>query len=482
MGSEKKPMSTNEARVLIVDDEKDFCEILFHVIRREGFAPLVAHDGETALEMVRAGMPDALLLDVKMPGLDGMEVLRQAKRIDPDLPVLMITAYGGLHGAVQAMKEGAFDYLPKPLHNYELIEKLRRALANRGLRAKKKAAPAAKAPSILHLEEIMGPSDAVRKIISDVRLVAASNFTVVIQGETGTGKELIARAIHSASLRRDTALVPLDCGAIPEALFESELFGHEKGAFTGAITRRPGKFEMAQGGTLFLDEIGNMPISSQVKMLRAIQERTFFRVGGREPVSVDVRLLVATNQDLNTSVSEGKFSRDLLYRLSEFTILIPALRDRKEDILHLAHRFVKATNAELNKKVKGFSDSALQILLEQRWPGNVRQLRAAVRRAVLQADDMIRPEHIVLDGVNVTAKPDTPASQDAQWDGLTLREILRRNTEDLERRVLTWIIRKTGGNKAEAARLLQIDYKTIHSKVRQYGIKFYPEEHNGQEE
>jgi DNA-binding NtrC family response regulator len=476
-------MSKSEARVLIVDDEKDFCEILFHVIRREGFVPLVAHDGETALEMVRAGMPEALLLDVKMPGMDGMEVLRQSKKIDPDLPVLMITAYGGLHGAVQAMKEGAFDYLAKPLNNRELIEKLQRALANRDARPRKPAAVAVnKNSSMLHLEDIMGPSDAVRKIISEVRLVAASNFTVVIQGETGTGKELVARAIHKTSLRHETPMVPLDCGAIPESLFESELFGHEKGAFTGAITRRSGKFEMAQSGTLFLDEIANMPVSSQTKLLRAIQERTFFRVGGRDPVTVDVRLLVATNQDLNTAVSEGKFSRDLLYRLSEFTIMIPPLRERKEDVLHLANRFVKATNTELNKKVKGFSDTAMQILLDHGWPGNVRQLRAAVRRAVLQAENLIGPQHLVIDGLNSAAKPDNPSAQDTPWEGLSLKEIIHSRTADLERRVLEWMIRKTRGNKAEAARLLQIDYKTIHSKIKQYGIRFHPEEHDDQKE
>lgn len=476
-------MSKTEARILIVDDEKDFCEILFHVIRREGFAPLVAHNGETALEMVRVGMPDALLLDVKMPGMDGMEVLRQSKGIDPDLPVLMITAYGGLNGAVQAMKEGAFDYLAKPLNNRELIEKLRRALANRSLRQKKPVSVfRPKNTPAINLEEIMGPSDAVRKIISDVKLVAASNFTVVIQGETGTGKELVARAIHMSSLRHETPMVPLDCGAIPETLFESELFGYEKGAFTGAIARRPGKFEMAQGGTLFLDEIANMPLGCQTKLLRAIQERTFFRVGGRDPVTVDIRLLVATNQDLNTAVSLGKFSRDLLYRLSEFTMLIPALRERKEDILHLSNRFVKATNAELNKRVKGFSDSALQVLFEQRWPGNVRQLRATIRRAVLQAEDLIRPEHLVSDSSNPTPVADVPPGQDSQWDGLSLKEIMHRSTVELERRVLQWVLRKTKGNKAEAARLLQIDYKTIHSKLKQYGIKYYPEEHDGQKE
>ncbi|AFM27549.1 sigma-54-dependent transcriptional regulator [Desulfomonile tiedjei] len=475
-------MSTGQARILIVDDEKDFCEILFHVVRREGFAPLIAHNGETALEMVRVGMPDALLLDVKMPGMDGMEVLRRSKAIDPDLPVLMLTAYGGVNGAVQAMKEGAFDYLAKPLNNNELIEKLKRALENRSPRPKKPVAGSkAWSSTKVSLQEIMGPSDAVQKIISDIKLVAASNFTVVIQGETGSGKELVARAIHKASLRQETPLVSLDCGAIPETLFESELFGYEKGAFTGAISRRQGKFELAQGGTLFLDEITNMPVSCQTKLLRAIQERSFFRVGGSEPVSVDIRLLVATNQDLNIAVSQGRFSRDLLYRLSEFNVFIPPLRERKEDILHLSNRFIKATNTELNKKVKGLSDAALQILFEQKWPGNVRQLRATVRRAVLQAEDLIGPEHLIIDGSPPVCANIACSAANA-WDGLTLKEIIRKSSEDLERRVLAWMLAKTKGNKAEAARLLQIDYKTIHSKLKQYCIKYHPEEQYGQKE
>jgi DNA-binding NtrC family response regulator len=475
-------MSTNEARVLIVDDEKDFCDILFHVVRRQGFAPLIAHSGETALEMIRAGMPDALLLDVKMPGMDGMEVLRRSKALDPDLPVLMITAYGGVNGAVEAMKEGAFDYLAKPLNNHELIEKLRRALANRIPRHKRPQGNKVKATSMLNLEEIMGPSEAVQKIISDIKLVAASNFTVVLQGETGTGKELVARAIHKASLRNEIPMVPLDCGAIPETLFESELFGYEKGAFTGALARRSGKFEMAQGSTLFLDEITNMPLSSQTKLLRAIQERSFFRVGGGDPVTVDIRLIVAANQDLNAAVSLGKFSRDLLYRLSEFTVCIPALRERRDDILHLATRFMKATNTELNKSVSGFTDPAIQMLFDQKWPGNVRQLRAAIRRAVLQADDVIRPEHLVLDSSAAPTRPSSSVPDVSSWDGQSLKEIMRKNTEDLERRILDWMLQKTKGNKAEAARLLHIDYKTIHSKLKQYGIKYHPEEEDGQKE
>ena len=232
--------------------------------------------------------------------------------------------------------------------------------------------------------------------------MAGSNFSVVIQGETGSGKELVAQAIHGFSARSSKLMVPVDCGAIPETLFESEVFGHEKGSFTGAIANRAGKFEMAHGGTLFLDEISNMPLSCQAKLLRAIQEKTFFRVGGRHPITMDVRLIIATNKDLNTEVALGRFSRDLFYRLSEFTIVIPPIRDRKEDIVYLADRFRMATNEELNKNVLGFSNSALDLIKSYSWPGNVRQLKAAIRRAVLQSDEWVSPESLVLDSDEAT--------------------------------------------------------------------------------
>jgi len=321
-------MQGSAGRVLVVDDEKDFCQVLFVLLKTEGFDPMIAHDGETALAMIEQGLPDAMLLDIRMQGIDGIEVLKRSKKIAPKIPVLMMTGYGGIGGAVEAIKAGADDYLSKPLDNEVLIERLRQAIWSTSTLKKASSDPVdAKIPATLSLAEIMGPSEAILKVINDVRLVASSDFTVIIQGESGTGKELIARSIHQASLRAKAPVIPLDCGAIPETLFESELFGYEKGAFTGAINQQAGKFEMAQGGTLFLDEIGNMPRNCQTKLLRAIQERTFFRIGGRKPVNVDVRLLVATNQDLVAKVPGGLFSRDLFYRLSEFTILVPPLRD-----------------------------------------------------------------------------------------------------------------------------------------------------------
>jgi len=477
-------MGQSLGRVLVVDDEEDFCQILFVLLKTEGFEPMVAHDGESALDMIRRGLPDAVLLDIRMPGIDGMEVLRRSKVMQPGIPFLIMTAYGGVGDAVDAMKEGAYDYLVKPLDNRGLIEKLTRAISVAGpLKGEsRKPDPETDAASV-RLQEIMGPSKEISKVITDIALVSASNFTVIIQGETGTGKELVAQAIHHASERSSSRMIPLDCGAIPETLFESELFGYEKGAFTGAVTHRAGKFELAQGGTLFLDEIGNMPLNCQVKLLRAIQERAFFRVGGKEPVDVNVRLLVATNQELGTSISRGMFSRDLYYRLSEFTITIPPLRERRADIVHLSNRFLKATNLELNKKIRGFSDRSLNILAQHPWPGNVRQLRSTVRRAVLQADSVIEPEHLSLE--SITWETDTgvfPLPDEQSWQGLPLREIVKRGTVELESKVLTSVLRKTGGNKAEAARLLQVDYKTMHTKVKRYGITIHSEVNDEQEE
>ncbi len=471
-------MGATGARVLIVDDEKDFCDILFRVVKKAGFTALVAHDGEMALEMVRLGLPDIVLLDVRMPGMDGIEVLRRVKKLNPTLPVLMITAYSGINDAVEAIKEGAYDYLPKPLDNNALVQKIRTAISERRTSTKKTESRGKPDLTLGELKKIMGPSANVDRLISDLNLVAGSNFSVVIQGETGSGKELVAQAIHGFSARSNKLMVPVDCGAIPETLFESEVFGHEKGSFTGAIANRAGKFEMAHGGTLFLDEISNMPLSCQAKLLRAIQEKTFFRVGGRHPITMDVRLIIATNKDLNTEVALGRFSRDLFYRLSEFTIVIPPIRDRKEDIVYLADRFRVATNEELNKNVLGFSKSALDLIESYSWPGNVRQLKAAIRRAVLQSDEWVSPESLVLDSDEaIPVAPDSGVCVEGDaWDGLSLKEIVQKTTADVESRILAKVLRKTGGNKAKAARLLQIDYKTIHSKIKQYGIKLYSEE------
>jgi DNA-binding NtrC family response regulator len=462
-------MKENSVRIMIVDDEEYIRASLTRVMKTEGFKVQVAHNGATALKMIQEELPEVLLVDFKMPGMDGMEVLRRAKELYPDLPVILITAYAEVQGAVDAMRAGAHDYLSKPFDHHEVIRVVHRALAERELKQKLKNL-SSQLEDTLSLRKVMGPSDAIGRLISDVNRVAKSDFTVVILGETGSGKELVARAIHHSSHRSEGPFVAIDCGAIPETLLESELFGYEKGAFTGAVVQKPGKFEAAKGGTLLLDEISNMPLSSQVKLLRALQEKKVYRVGGTKPIDVDVRLLVASNQDLGSAIASGAFRSDLFYRLNEFTINIPSLRERKGDIPYLAKRFLETTNIELGKGVKGFSEPATEALLAHDWPGNVRQLRSTIRRAVLLADEMITEMHLDMTKVSGLSQGNTQETEGMPWEGSSLKEIIRHNTLGIEREVLIKALKYTGGNKAKAARLLQIDYKTIHTKVKQLGI------------
>ena len=468
-------MEENNAQILIVDDEEYICEILSRLMEKGGFRALVAHDGETALKMIRSEMPEVLLSDIKMPGIDGMEVLKRAKELDPDLPVIMITAHADIHGAVEALRSGAHDDLAMPFEHHEVVRIVHRAMAERELKRKIRNLSSQLEQSV-SLSKIMGPSDAVGKLISDVNRVAKSDFTVVILGETGSGKELVARAIHLASNRSSGPFLAIDCGAIPETLLESELFGHEKGAFTGAMSQKKGKLEVAKGGTLLLDEISNMPLGSQAKLLRVLQEKKVYRVGGTNALSIDVRLLVASNQDLGAAVVSNSFRRDLFYRLNEFTIKIPPLRERKEDIPYLAKRFLETTSVELSKNVKGFSESAVKALLDYDWPGNVRQLRSTIRRAVLLANDRITEKHLDMKRAPAPGSASIGEIQGMPWEGLSLKEIVGRHTVTVEREVLIQVLKHTGGNKAKAARILQIDYKTIHTKLKQSGISAQREE------
>ena len=458
-------MTGHNAKILVVDDDQAICSLLSNLVKAEGFKSLQGLDGKTALEIVRSESPDAMLLDMKLPDMNGMEVLRQAKEIDSNLPVIVITGYSDTQGAIDAMKAGAFDYIGKPFEIKDVIRVVHHALDGRKLKQEATERSAQKKNS---LKEAMGPSDVVERIVAEVNRVAGSEFTVVITGETGSGKELVARAIQEQSPRSKAPFVPVDCGAIPENLLESELFGHEKGAFTGADVQKHGKFEIAQGGTLFLDEISNMPLGSQAKLLRVLQEKKIFRVGGTKSIRVDVRLLVATNQDPYGLVESGSFRKDLFYRLNEFCIVVPPLRDRKEDIPYLAKRFLDTANRELKKNVKGFSESALDVLFNYNWPGNVRQLRSTIRRATLLAEDKITQNDLDLKRIQVCGF--TPKVQDMPWQGLSLREIVKQGVDAIEREVLTQVLKHVEGNKAKAARVLQIDYKTIHMKLKRYGI------------
>jgi DNA-binding NtrC family response regulator len=461
-------------KILIVDDEPEVAHALAQLMVREGLMPVVAADGPSALQLIQSESPDVLLVDFRLPGMDGMEVLRQSKKLNEDLPVILITAFAEVRGAVEAIRAGAHDYLSKPFRHPEVIRVVLRALNESALKQRLRLL-SNQVGHRCNLREILGPSEAAGRLIGNVERVAKSNFTVLITGETGTGKEVIARAIHESSSRSCGPVVPVDCGAIPEPLLESELFGHERGAFTGANQQQQGKFEQAKGGTLFLDEISNMPVGSQAKLLRVLQEKVLYRVGGTKPIQTDVRLLAASNHDLEQLAENGSFRRDLFFRLNEFAIRIPPLRERRDDILYLARRFMDVANLELGKQVRNFTQEAIDVILSHAWPGNVRQLQSVIRRAVLLADETITGHQLELDGHSpgvTTERLDTPVEvHDRGGEALPLREIVRRHTASLEREVLEQTLRTTGGNKARAARLLQIDYKTIHYKVREYAIR-----------
>jgi DNA-binding NtrC family response regulator len=463
---EEEVMTTVSCKILIVDDEESTRELLAHLIEMEGLTPLVASDGETALKMIRSENPDLLLVDHRMPGLTGLELLRQVREMDESLPVILLNGYAAVRNAVEAMKAGAYNYLAKPFDLDEVIQLVSKALNERSRPRQLK--PRSQTGYQSPLWEMMGTSQVISRLIADVDRVARSNFSVLIIGETGSGKELVARAIHQASLRGQAPFTPIDCGAIPETLLESELFGHERGAFTGAHARKVGRFEEAQHGTLFLDEIPNLSHAAQAKLLRVLQEKVVYRVGNSKPMAVDVRVLAASNQNLQALAASGSFREDLFFRLNEFTIVIPPLRERIGDILYLANRFLELTNAELKKSVGGFTTAATEALLAYNWPGNVRQLRSTIRRATLLADDIIAEEHLNLEQQHDQARPAAPPAP--PWRQLPLKEIVRRSTIAVEREVLIQVMSLTRGNKAKASRLLQIDYKTIQSKLKEYGI------------
>jgi len=465
--------------VMVVDDEDEIRNILTHILEKEGIRVITAPDGIQALHKICLEPMDAVLLDIHMPGLNGMEVLKKIKEIDEDLPVVLITAFADFHQAVEAIKEGAYDYLAKPFDNNEIVRITRRVLAVRQAKRHLKFITHHNNGNYNLLEK-MGPSEKVSKLMADINRVAKTDFSVVISGETGSGKELAARAIHENSNRRDAPFMAVDCGAIPEPLLESELFGHEKGSFTGAEKQRIGKFELAHGGTLFMDEIGNLPPGSQAKFLRVIQDRKLFWVGGSKPVEVDVRLIVATNLSLQEMVMAGTFRKDLFYRLNEFAIDIPPLRERGEDIAYLALRFLDQANIELHKMIVGFSKGSMETLMFYQWPGNVRQLRTVIRRATLMATDKITENDL---SISQTSGPEStfiPKVNGTSWEGASLHEIVQQTVLAVEKEVLTKVLKFTGGNKARAARLLMVDYKTIHTKVKKFAIQ-KSEEDDGDE-
>ncbi len=454
--------ASESPRILIVDDEQEIRAFLSTLLHQEGFETIEAAEGKAALQAIAHGRADAVVLDIDMPGMSGLSVLHKAGKLNESIPIILLTGKGSISSAVDAMKNGAFDYLTKPFCNDVFIATLRRAVQ----RSFRSAAPEGGDS----LADLMGSSAEVRKVFTAVELVGPTDFTVIISGETGAGKELVAKGLHRLSHRSTGPFVPVDCGSIPPSLIEAELFGHEKGAFTGADRARTGKFEAAAGGTVFLDEVQNLSLPVQTKLLRALQERQISRVGGTQLINLDVRVLAATNEDLATLVESGRFRRDLYHRLNEFSLAIPPLRERPDDILYLADQFLRVTSRELKKDVQGFTKAAQSLLLTYPWPGNVRELRNVVRRAVLLADTLISPEHLALgskdSGLSLVTRAAVQVSS-----GISLKELVRQSTVQAEREILIRVLEETGGNRAKAARLLQVDYKTIRTKTKQYGIQ-----------
>ena len=463
----------DDTEILIVDDEEMMCLVLSGVFEDAGYRVRTANNGEQALKQIGERLPDIVLLDIIMPGLGGLEVLRRLKSLDSDIPVVLMTAMAGVTGAVEAMRNGAFDYVSKPFENHNLLQVIHRALKQRmptASRSVQIAGDAQQDPILFN----MGTSEVIAELAARTRRVAKSNFDVLITGETGSGKELIARAIHSMSGRADKPLVPIDCGAIPETLLESELFGHEEGAFTDAKSQKKGKFEIAQGGTVFLDEVPNMSWSAQAKLLRAIQDRAIFRVGGSKPINVDVRVIAASNTDFQELIENKTFRADLFYRLREFSIHVPALRERKSDIPYLIDKFIQATNDELGKNISGCSSSAMEMIMMADWPGNVRQLRSAIRGAVLQANKVIDVEHLELlengqGSGSGSAGAMIPQGED--WSKAPLKDHVKKHIAQIEKQIIFETLKSTRWNKAKASRVLQIAYNTLLSKISEYDLQ-----------
>ncbi|MFB3819164.1 MAG: sigma-54-dependent transcriptional regulator [Candidatus Methylomirabilales bacterium] len=465
-------------RILVVDDEESVRWALTKALERAGYAVETAADGRAGLAAAADEGIALVLLDVRLPEQDGLAVLRAIRRRRPELPVIMLTAHGSLPVAVEAMQEGAYDYLGKPFDTDEVL-----GLVGKALQAQARAravGPPLAGDEPVDLGGIVGAGPAMQQIFKAVARVAGTELTVLLRGESGTGKELIARAIHENSRRRARPFVPVNCAAIPRELLESELFGHERGAFTGAVSARRGRFEQAEGGTLFLDEIGDMDPALQTKLLRVLQERRVERVGGEGSLPVDVRIVAATNQDLEAAVARRAFREDLFYRLNVVTIHLPPLRDRREDVPALAAHFLAAFAAEQQGPPKFLSPEALERLLRARWPGNVRELENVVKRAAALAPTaLILPDHLP---EGLRAAPGEPAAAGPPFPLGWLRAELARAQGRLdgrlhahvlacvERPLLELVLRRTGGNQLRAAEILGINRNTLRKRIRELGV------------
>jgi nitrogen regulation protein NR(I) len=470
-------MQQENKQTLVVDDEANLRRVLTAQLSRDGYEVHTAPDGEAGLALLREHHIDLVITDLRMPKMDGLELLRQALRGDPQLPVVILTAHGTVDNAVEALKTGAFDYITKPFDQAEVRTIVKKALRTRDL-AETEATREEPREGAGARFGIIGESEAILGIYTILERVANTPTTVLITGESGTGKELVARALHENSSRKERPFIKVNCAAIPKDLMESELFGYERGAFTGAVTSKPGRFELASGGTLFLDEIAEIPVEMQVKLLRVLQESEFERVGGIKTIRVDVRLVAATNRDLKREIAAGTFREDLYYRLNVVPIALPALRERVSDIPLLGAHFVDKFNARLKKHVSGIESDAMDRLVSYSWPGNIRELENVLERAILFCDTQrVRVIDLpveVREGVTESPRQSIPVATGDAKDGILtdgLKEQVKAAMSRLERELIVRALDQTGGNVTHAARLLKISRKGLQLKMKELGLR-----------
>ena len=448
-------MSGADTRVLVVDDEEIVRESLGGWLQKDGYLVEAAPDGRSAVERMKGAPWNVVLVDLKMPGMDGLQVLEEARKLQPDAAVIIMTAYATVDTAVTAMKLGAFDYLIKPFDPEELTLLMKKVVAQQTLLHENAVLRQALRKEH-RFRDLVSKSPAMQRIFELVQVAARSNSTILVLGESGTGKEVFARAIHAESSRAQGPFVAVSCAALTETLLESELFGHEKGAFTGAVARRKGKLESASGGTLFLDEVGDISPKLQLDLLRVLEERRFQRVGGNELIEVDVRVIAATNRDLEKAVAEGSFREDLYYRLNVIRVTLPPLRERREDIPLLVEHFLERLEAEMKRRIR-VSPEAMATLLAHAWPGNVRELRNVLERgAVVAQGEVVKPADLALEPA--PARQGEAAAEPA-------------SLEEVERRHIAEVLGYSAGNISQAARLLGIDRVTLYNKIRKYQLR-----------
>lgn len=483
-------------KILIVDDNNDICLLLERFLSKQGYKTTSVQRGEDGLVLLRKEPVELVICDFKLPDIDGLEMLRRIKVLHPDTAVIIITGYSDVRVAVQTVKHGAYDYVTKPLYPDEILYTIKGALERRsqslgqaagtGAAATGTAKPAKTGPAKTIIAPngkrfIFGKSRFAEQLQKHIDLIAPTDMSVIITGETGTGKEFVANAIHLRSKRADKPFVAIDCGALSKELAGSELFGHVKGSFTGAMSDKAGSFEFANGGTLFLDEIGNLSYDNQIKLLRVLQERKIRRIGSNQDISVDVRIIVATNEDLREAVRQGKFREDIFHRINEFEIQLSPLRERRADIMIFADHFLELANRQLEKEIIGFDDEAKEKLRDYFWHGNLRELQNVVKRAVLltqgdyiEADvlpqEIIAPQYLVLE--NSAAHPSMHMDQDRAGVPVATQSAanLKSVSENAERAAILKVLEKTGYNKTKAAEVLNIDRKTLYNKLKAYDI------------